>query len=33
MNLDEMVKYIIWVVIFLLALGGVYAMLKNLGVL
>ena len=33
MNLDEMIKYIIWVVLFIVALMGIYIMLKKLGVL
>ncbi len=33
MNLDEMVKYLIWVVFFVLVLGGLYLVLKRLGVL
>jgi len=33
MNLDEMVKYLIWVVFFALVLGGLYLVLKKLGVI
>jgi len=32
MNLDEIIKYLIWVVFFGIALVGVYALLKKLGV-
>jgi hypothetical protein len=32
MNLDELVKYIIWIVFFGLALTALYFVLKNLGV-
>jgi len=33
MNLDELVKYIIWIVFFGLALTGLYFMFKKIGVL
>lgn len=33
MNLDEMVKYIIWIAFFMLALVGLYFALKKMGVL
>jgi len=33
MNLDEMIKYIIWVIFFMLALTGLYFILKKVGVL
>lgn len=33
MNLDEMIKYIIWIAFFILALTGLYFMLKKIGVL
>jgi hypothetical protein len=33
MNLDEMAKYLIWIVFFALVLTGLYFMLKKLGVL
>ncbi len=33
MNLDEMVKYIIWIAFFMLALTGLYFALKKIGVL
>jgi len=32
MNLDEMIKYIIWVVVFGIALVAIYSLLKKLGV-
>jgi uncharacterized membrane protein len=32
MDLDEMIKYIIWSVVFIIALIGIYTMLKKLGV-
>jgi len=33
MDLDEMIKYLIWVIFFALVLGGLYFMLKKLGVI
>jgi len=33
MNVDELIKYLIWIVFFILALGGVYLMLKKIGVM
>lgn len=33
MNLDDMIKYLIWVVFFALALAGLYFALKKLGVI
>ncbi len=33
MNLDEMLKYIIWVIFFGIALIGLYFLLKKAGVL
>jgi hypothetical protein len=33
MSLDELIKYIIWIVLFAVALIGLYAMLKKIGVL
>jgi len=33
MNLDEMIKYLIWVIFFVLVLAGLYFTLKKLGVL
>jgi hypothetical protein len=32
MSLDELIKYIIWIVIFGIALAGLLLMLKRLGV-
>jgi hypothetical protein len=31
MNLDEITKYVIWIVFFALALMGVYLLLKKIG--
>lgn len=31
MNLDDLIKYLIWVVFFALALAGLYFLLKKLG--
>lgn len=33
MNLDKLVKYLIWIVFFSLALTGMYLMLRRIGVL
>jgi len=33
MNLDEVTKYLIWIVFFALALGGLYFLLKRLGMM
>jgi len=33
MSLDEIVKYIIWIAFFILALTGLYFVLKQIGVL
>ncbi len=33
MNLDDIIKYLIWVVFFALALAGVFFALKKLGVI
>lgn len=32
MSLDELIKYIIWIVVFGIALAGLLLMLKRLGV-
>lgn len=32
MNLDEFLRYIIWIIVFGVALGGIYVMLTKLGV-
>jgi hypothetical protein len=32
MSFDELIKYIIWIVVFGLALTGLFLMLKRLGV-
>jgi hypothetical protein len=31
MNLDSLIKYITWIAFFILALSGIYFMLKKLG--
>jgi len=33
MNTDALMKYLIWIIFFSLAITGMYAMLKNLGIL
>ena len=33
MNFDELIKYIIWMVIFVIALLGLYSLFKSLGVI
>ena len=33
MSFETMIKYLIWIVFFGLALGGIYFMLKKLGVM
>lgn len=33
MNFDELIKYIIWIVIFVIALLGLYSLFKSLGVI
>jgi len=33
MSLDELVKYLIWIGFFILALVGLYFMLKKIGVI
>jgi len=33
MNLDAMIKYLIWIVFFGLALAGVYLLLNKVGVI
>ena len=33
MNLNELIKYIIWIVFFALALAGLYLVLRKIGVL
>jgi len=32
MNLEEFIKYFLWIVIFAIALIGLYTLFKNLGV-
>lgn len=33
MNLDELIKYIVWIVVFGIALVGLYVLFNRLGVL
>jgi hypothetical protein len=33
MNLDLLVKYLIWIALFILLLGGLYLVLKKLGIM
>jgi len=33
MNLDDIIKYLIWAAFFILALAGLFFMLKKLGVI
>lgn len=33
MNMDELIKYVLWIVIFGIALVGIHALFKRLGVL
>ncbi len=33
MDLEEFIKYIIWIVVFAAALSGIYLMFKQLGIL
>ena len=33
MNMDELAKYLMWVIFFAIVLTGLYFMLKNAGVL
>lgn len=33
MNLDDTIKYIIWIVFFIIVFGGIYLLLKKLGVM
>jgi hypothetical protein len=33
MDLDELVKYLIWIVFFALAVTGIYFLLKRVGVM
>jgi preprotein translocase subunit SecE len=32
MNLDEMIKYILWIVLFTIGLGAIYFLFERLGV-
>ncbi len=33
MTLDTMIKYLIWIILFGIAITGIYLMLKNVGVI
>jgi hypothetical protein len=33
MNLDEIIKYLIWIVFFMLAAAGLYLLLKKMGII
>jgi hypothetical protein len=33
MNLDEAIKYLIWIVLFIILSGGLYAILGKIGVI
>jgi hypothetical protein len=33
MNIDDLINYLIWIVFFLMALAGIYFLLRNLGVM
>jgi len=33
MSFDDLIKYIVWIVFFLIALAGLYSMLKKIGIL
>jgi len=33
MNLDEMMKYLLWIAVFAIALLGIYSLFRNLGVI
>ena len=33
MNLNMMIKYLVWVFLFVIALTGIYLLLRNLGVI
>lgn len=33
MNLSSLIKFLIWVVVFSVALGGIYTLLKSVGVI
>ncbi len=32
MTLDTMIKYLIWIILFGIALTGIYLLLKNMGI-
>jgi hypothetical protein len=31
MEMDDLIKYLMWVVVFIIAMGGIYFMLKRFG--
>jgi len=33
MELDEPIKYIVWIVLFLIAMGGIYLLFKSFGMI
>jgi len=33
MELDEMMKYAIWIAFFIIALGGIYLLLRKFGII
>jgi|GEM_PF-863520 len=33
MTLDDFLKYLVWIVFFAIAVGGIYLLLKKLGVM
>ena len=33
MNLDEIIKYLLWIALFGIAIGAIYVLFKNLGVM
>lgn len=33
MNMDKVIRYLIWIVLAVIAIGAVYTMLKNVGMI
>lgn len=33
MSLDDLIKYLIWIIFFMIAIAGIYFLLKKLGVM
>jgi hypothetical protein len=33
MTTEELIKYVVWIVFFILAAGGIYLLFRNLGVI